>query len=367
MKNIKKIVCTGGPCSGKTTLLTRVQEIFEERGYRVFIDHEAATDLITGGISPATMGMYEFQKYCIALQMKKEELFMQAAEEIKGDNVLVFCDRGILDDKGYVSPDEFTEILKGFNTTEEEAKMNYDMVLHLTTAAKGAEEAYTLSNNEARYETIDQARAVDDTILASWEGHPNRVIIGNESEFEAKIRKAIQAIFGFLGGEKPVEIFKKYLVNVNDDVLAQIKADPTVTVTHITQYFLQSIHNEEKRVRKREKDGNTLYYYSEANLLSVNTRIKRDRMISEKQYVDYLAQKDESLNVINKDRYGFIHDNLYFKLDVFDFDKQHGLLSVQIPSEDTVVDLPDYVDIIKDVSTDPNYKNYYLAKNNRYL
>ncbi|MBQ1827470.1 MAG: AAA family ATPase [Erysipelotrichaceae bacterium] len=366
MKNIKKIVCTGGPCSGKTTLLTRVQEIFEERGYRVFIDHEAATDLITGGISPATMGMYEFQKYCIALQMKKEELFMQAANEIKGDNVLVFCDRGILDDKGYVTPDEFTEILKGFDTTEEQAKMNYDMVLHLTTAAKGAEEAYTLSNNEARYETIDQARAVDDTILASWQGHPNRVIIGNETEFEAKIRKAIQAVFAFLGKEKPVEIFKKYLVNIDEKTLEMLRQNETCTSTHITQYFLQSLHNEEKRIRRRVKNGTALYYYSEANTLTPNTRIKVDRMISERQYNDYLSQKDDSLSVIEKDRYGFIHNNYYFKLDIFEFDPKHALLSVQIPDEKTLVDIPEYFDIIKDVSDDINYKNYYLAKSRKF-
>ena len=79
MKTIKKIVFTGGPCSGKTTFTSRAEEIFAERGYRVIIDHESATDLISGGISPATMGMYEFQKYCVALQLKKEEICMRAA------------------------------------------------------------------------------------------------------------------------------------------------------------------------------------------------------------------------------------------------------------------------------------------------
>ena len=203
MKKITRIICTGGPCSGKTTFMTRVQEIFEERGYRVFIDHEAATDLITGGISPATMGMYEFQKYCIGLQLKKEQLFEQAAHEIKGENVLIFIDRGILDDKGYVTPDEFTEILSGFEVTEEQCRDYYDLVLHLVTSAKGAEEAYTLSNNAARYESIEEARAVDDTILASWEGHKNRVIIGNEADFEVKMRQAIQAVFTYLGEVEP--------------------------------------------------------------------------------------------------------------------------------------------------------------------
>ncbi|MBQ2232770.1 MAG: AAA family ATPase [Erysipelotrichaceae bacterium] len=84
MKTIKRIVFTGGPCSGKTTFTSRAQSVFSDRGYRVIIDHESATDLISGGISPATMGMYDFQKYCIDLQLKKEELCYKAAQEIEG-------------------------------------------------------------------------------------------------------------------------------------------------------------------------------------------------------------------------------------------------------------------------------------------
>ena len=33
----------------------------------------------------------------------------------------------------------------------------YEAVIHLVTAAKGAEEFYTTTNNEARYESINEA------------------------------------------------------------------------------------------------------------------------------------------------------------------------------------------------------------------
>ena len=115
MKSITKIVLTGGPCSGKSTFIDMATDIFSKKGYRVFVDHESATDLITGGISPATMGMYNFQKYCIELQKKKEELFCMAADEINAEKVLIFYDRGILDDKGYLTPEEFTEILQSLD------------------------------------------------------------------------------------------------------------------------------------------------------------------------------------------------------------------------------------------------------------
>lgn len=37
----------------------------------------------------------------------------------------------------------------------------YDAVLHLVTAAQGAEKFYTGVNNEARYESLDEARDKD--------------------------------------------------------------------------------------------------------------------------------------------------------------------------------------------------------------
>ena len=273
MKTIKKILFTGGPCSGKTTFTSRAEEIFAERGYRVIIDHESATDLISGGISPATMGMYEFQKYCVALQLKKEEICMRAAEEIAGDKVLVFIDRGLPDDLAYVGEEAFTEILKEFNIKVSEMNDRYDMVIHLVTSAKGAEEAYTFANNAARYETIEQARTMDDLALDAYKDHPNRVVIGNETDFEVKMRKAIQAVFEYLGDEKPVEKFFKYLVKVDDELLNKIKYEQNYSNIHIEQHYLTSSNGIERRIRKRTRNGNELYSYSEAKYLSNNERI----------------------------------------------------------------------------------------------
>lgn len=366
MKTIKRIVFTGGPCSGKTTFTSRAQQVFAERGYRVIIDHESATDLISGGISPATIGMYEFQKYVVALQLKKEELCYRAAQEMAGDKVLIFIDRGILDDAAYVGEEDFREILKEFDLKYEELNDRYDMVVHLVTSAKGKEEAYTLSNNVARYETIEQAREMDDMALKAWENHPNRVIIGNETDFEVKMIKAVQSVFEYLGDGTPVEKFHKYLIEVDDALLEKLKSEANYSTSHIVQHYLTSDNGNERRIRRRERDGDVMFSYSEANYLATNERIKVDRVLTERQYNDYGHQIDKSLNVTDKMRYAFINNNSFFKLDVFDFDKTKGLLSTETGPEDTEVKLPEYVKVIKDVTGDINYKNYYLAKSQKY-
>ncbi len=365
MKTIKRIVFTGGPCSGKTTFTSRAEEIFAERGYRVIIDHESATDLISGGISPATMGMYEFQKYCVALQMKKEEICLRAAEEIQGDKVIIFIDRGLADDLAYVGEDSFKEILKEFDLKIEDINPRYDMVVHLVTSAKGKEEAYTYSNNSARYESIEDARKMDDLALDAWKDHPNRVIIGNETDFEVKMRKAIQAVFEYLGDEKPVERFVKYMVEVNDSMIEKIKNEQNYSNAHIEQYYLKSTTGNERRIRKRTRNGSELYSYSEARYLSTNERIKADKVLSSRQYYDYIQEVDKNLKPINKDRYSFIYENLFFKLDVFDFDKTRGILSIQVAEGQEIV-MPEYIKVIQDVTNDIRYKNYYLAQSQRY-
>ncbi|MBO4359070.1 MAG: AAA family ATPase, partial [Erysipelotrichaceae bacterium] len=283
-----------------------------------------------------------------------------------GDNVLIFIDRGILDDMSYVGKEAFAEIMKEFGMKPEELNDRYDMVVHLVTSAKGKEEAYTYSNNSARYETIEQARAMDDAALEAWKDHPNRKIIGNEDIFEVKMLKAIQSVFEYLGANGPVEKYSKYLIEVNDDVLEKFAQEANYNCSHIIQHYLTSDNGYERRIRARYKGDDILYSYSEANYLSTNERIKVDRVLTERQYKDYKHQIDESIAVTDKMRYSFIKDGLFYKLDVFDFDTTKGLISITDTAEGKKAALPDYVTVIKDVTGDVNYKNYFLAKSQKY-
>ena len=52
--SVKKIVLTGGPCAGKTTALTWINNYFSSRGYTVLFVPETATELISNGVAPWT-------------------------------------------------------------------------------------------------------------------------------------------------------------------------------------------------------------------------------------------------------------------------------------------------------------------------
>lgn len=200
LKEITKIVLTGGPCAGKTTALNRLRKHFIEQGYYVICIPETATELICSGISSWTLpGCYEYQLCHLKLQLKKEKIYGEAAEQIVGcDKILVVCDRGAIDSKVYLTEDDFSKALTALGTTEDEIIKRYDAVFHLVTTAKGARTFYTLSNNQARTESVEEAIVADNKSIEAWASHPYFRVIGNETGFEEKINKLINEISLFL-------------------------------------------------------------------------------------------------------------------------------------------------------------------------
>ena len=85
-KKITRIVLTGGPAAGKTTLISRIlKEFKQEDGWRVITIPETATELISGfglGPFPGCMSMLEFQYFVIGDQLHKEKLALRGAETV---------------------------------------------------------------------------------------------------------------------------------------------------------------------------------------------------------------------------------------------------------------------------------------------
>lgn len=93
----------------------------------------------------------DYQFCQMKLQLAKEKIFAEGAEKLFGkDKVLVVCDRGMMDNKAYMTENEFANALQLLDCSETELRDEYDAVFHLVTAAKGAKEFYTTVNNGAK-------------------------------------------------------------------------------------------------------------------------------------------------------------------------------------------------------------------------
>lgn len=361
--DVTKIVITGGPCAGKSTALSRIQEEFTTLGYTVLFVPETATELINGGIAPWTCkNSDEFQKYLMQLQINKEKLFEKAASSMHTDKVLIVCDRGMLDNKAYMSNEGFNDALLDLNLNEIELRDSYDAVFHLVTAANGAEEYYTKANNTARTETPEQARKIDEKLISSWTGHPHFRVIDNSIDFDGKIRRLITEIASFLGEPEPLEIERKYLIQYPD--VLWLDSLENCQRIEIIQTYLKSDENEEVRVRQRGKDGNFIYFKTIKRKISGLKRIEVEKRLSKDEYLALLLEADTERRQIRKTRYCLMYENQYFEIDIYPFWNDKAILEIELSDENSKINFPENIKIIKEVTDDENYKNASLAKIN---
>ncbi len=195
---IAKIALTGGPCAGKTTTISRIEEHLNDLGYHVLTINECATETIRNGIRPFgnnSVGVYEFENEILNLQIFKEKRFKDFLKYYPADTkVVILCDRGSVDVCAYLGKDDYHKMLKENKLKHEDLMKEYDLVIHMITVAADLENRYTNSNNKARFEDSKEAIDVDNNIKEAWNLHPNLKVVPVCEYLEDKIELAIKYV-----------------------------------------------------------------------------------------------------------------------------------------------------------------------------
>ena len=360
-KQIIKVVITGGPCAGKSTAMSWVQKAFSQMGYVVLFVPETATELITGGVAPWTCGNNtEFQKCLLSLQMEKERVFEAAAKGMNAEKILIVCDRGALDNKAYMSREEFEKVLQDAKVNEVELRDQYDAVFHLVTAAKGAQEFYTTTNNEARKESVEEAARLDNKLIDAWTGHPHFRVIDNSSDFENKMKRLVAEISSFLGEPEPFEIERKFLISYPD--ISWLEGSPNCQRVEIIQTYLKSSADEEVRIRQRGMDGHYIYVRTMKKKISDLKRIEVEKRLTQEEYLALLMEADTTKKQIRKTRYCLTYEGQYFEIDVYPFWRDKAILEIELRDENQEITFPKEIEVIREVTDDEAYKNASLAR-----
>lgn len=359
---LTKIVVTGGPCAGKTTAMSWIQNKFLEKGYTVLFVPETATEFITGGVAPWTCGTnLDYQTVQMALQLKKEELFEQAARTMPADKILIVCDRGALDNRAYMTQEEFDEVLRRLNLNEVLLRDSYDAVFHLVSAAKGASEFYGTETNAIRYESVEEAIRMDDAVISAWTGHPHLRVIDNHTDFEVKLERLLAEITNFLGEDAPMEVERKFLIKYPD--IEKLEKMPNCSRVEIIQTYLRPKGDGiSRRVRQRGRDGTYIYFQTEKRRINGMKAIEVERRLSQGEYLRLLMDADTSLRQIRKTRYCLTYKNQYFEIDVYPFWKDKAIAEIELYDENQAIVFPPELDVIEEVTFDMRYKNSSLAK-----
>lgn len=360
-KQISRIVITGGPCAGKTTAMSWIQNAFTKLGYTVLFIDETATQLITGGAAPwLNTSARDFQLHLLELQLAKEKAFTDMAKTMKGSKFLVVCDRGAMDNTAYMSEQDFDWVLRQMKTNKILLRDSYDAVFHLVTAAKGAEKYYTVENNTARTETPEQAAALDDRLIAAWTGHPHFRVIDNSTDFENKMLRLIKEISVFLGEPSPMEIERKFLIARPS--LRDLESRPHCERVDIIQTYLKTENEkEEVRIRQRGSNGSFIYFMTSKKPVSGIRRIETERRLSQDEYLALMVRADPAYRPIHKQRFCLSENGLYYEIDIYPEWKDKAIMEIELHSDEQPLTFPDGIEVIREVTGDPAYSNHGLA------
>lgn len=362
LKHITKIVITGGPCSGKTTAMSWIQNSFKKKGYFVIFVPEVATEIIGAGFSPISfMNIIQFQKFIIEKQLANEKIYTEYANQICNyDKILMVCDRGSLDGKAYMSENDFTKMLNDLNLNETSLRDNYDAVFHLVTAAKGAEEFYTLENNSARTETAEQASLLDDKLISAWTGHPHYKIIDNSCNFEEKMKRLISEITNFLGEPIPFEHERKFLIKY--PIINILENNENCKKIQMLNTYLKSNSDEEIRICQRGEKGYYTYYKITKIKTLTDETLELEERLSQNEYLDLLLETDYTKHQIRKTRYCLTYENHYIQIDLYPFWSDKALMEIEFNNPEDTIPLPIGIEIIKEVTNISLYRNSHLAE-----
>ena len=363
MPEIKKIVLTGGPCAGKTTALVKIVEYFSGMGYKVFTIPEVPTLFSIGGwnyLTPNRQLYYQGERAILETQLALEDQFMALAE-VCTKPVLIVCDRGALDISAYIKPEEWEEITQMAGSDSESLRKRYDAVLHLVSAADGAEQYYTTATNATRYEKADEeglrlARELDKKVINAWSGHSHLRVINNHDDFNAKLSRVIQEISNVLGLPLPVEKERLYKVEVIGEI-------PGAIESQITQTYLVAEPGCEVRLRRREwSRGKVVNVHRSKKQISETQVIETERQVDSNLYEQMLQQADPYRSTIKKRRQSFIWKGQHFEIDTF-LEPVSDLVILQSKgvAEQESVKFPPFVKVLEDVTGNVRYYNYHIA------
>lgn len=363
MPEIKKIVLTGGPCAGKTTALVKITEYFSGFGYKVFNVPEVPTIYSTAGwnyLTPNRDLYYQGERAILETQLALENQFMKLAE-VCSKPVLIVCDRGAMDISAYIKPEEWEEITQMVGSDSESLRKRYDAVLHLVSAADGAEQYYTTATNATRYEKADEeglrlARELDKKVINAWSGHSHLRVINNHDDFNAKLSRVIQEISNVLGLPLPVEKERLYKVEVIGEI-------PGAIESQITQTYLVAEPGCEVRLRRREwSRGKVVNVHRSKKQISETQVIETERQVDNNLYEQMLQQADPYRSTIKKRRQSFIWMGQHFEIDTF-LEPVSDLVILQSKgvAEQESVKFPPFVKVLEDVTGNVRYYNYHIA------
>ncbi|PJF18849.1 hypothetical protein PSACC_01398 [Paramicrosporidium saccamoebae] len=312
-----------------------------------------ASILLSGGVDFSVLEPADgvsFQENLLRSMLTVERTFLDLAEASlrQGQHVMVVCDRGTMDASAFTSPQEWSSIKARIGMDEIQLRdERYDCVIHMRTAAFGAESYYSTSNHSCRSETVAQARYQCDRALTAWTGHPYLSIIDNSTDFEKKVQRTVAAVMrrcGIRDNALPGTVRSKWLVELTGDFSVPYRD------FQVEHHILVAEPGTKTRLRKRGQDGAFVY-----TLATKQSHGELRRNLSSREYETLLLQADPAHCPIRKLRRCFVWEDQYYHLDYFADPGECIILMESQQPADKAPKTPPFINVKADVTLSQAY------------
>lgn len=312
------IVLTGGPCSGKSTVLELVRKKLEEAGYFVITIPETAEEFIKNKIKskPDYDFILKYQKLILDRQLFKEKQTKDYINYLDEKNVIVLYDRGVFDNLAYLNNEnDFDNMLSSCGLNQINLLDSYDLVIDLVSLASLKKELY--KTNEIRSEDDQQAKALDKKTLLAWSNHDNLCVVKPTDVIEEKVDIICNLIVNLVHKNQKRVMYdiKEY----NNSELADYNIKNSKSL-EITDYYI-SMPNYKKidyKLSKRTYNNNTSLLLSAIINVSDEKKVLiESRKISDKEFEDFLQESYVS-RIDEKTQISYVDDDFNLcKVDMY--------------------------------------------------
>ena len=164
-----------------------------------------------------------------------------------------------------------------------------------------------------------------------------------------------------------IEIERKFLIKLPDtDYLTSLES---CSVREIVQTYLHT-DGAERRIRKIVESGDVKYIYTEKLRVpgAEISRYENERKITSDEYAAFYK---EAATELLKTRYSFPYGGRVVEIDVYpdevggELFRGRAILEIEMESEDEELAIPDFIDVICEVTGEKKYSNKRLAEKNR--
>ena len=156
-----------------------------------------------------------------------------------------------------------------------------------------------------------------------------------------------------------IETERKLIILKPDEAI--LRREKSFTKSEIVQIYLNS-DNSTHRVRRRKYESGKLELTENKKIrISKMSSIEDERIITEREFEDLAVNIENGAHPLSKTRLTFEYFGRVIEIDIYPEWQKTAILEVELESEEEELKLPEYINVLKEVTGSKDYSNHSMA------